>query len=362
MKNPIKPLLLTLLASVTMSNADPTPWQMLLIQYNDEGTFAAYAEINIPLDEEDNPVDGILTFDSTAKAPYMIALPDGLVYNSLTKSYSFDYDYFATPAQGALADTAVQPADLATAIANNPGPKGDTGEKGDKGDKGDTGNTGSQGIQGIQGATGNTGATGAQGPQGDTGPKGDTGNTGATGATGSQGPIGPTGATGAQGPAGTNATTTSNATTSVAGLMSPSDKTKLDDYPIYQSRVFNNTPSRSLVTTAAAANGYQISATRDYEVSYSVTTVTTATIGGASSGYIVLEIATTNSSTASDWKEIARSTNGQTITLAVALQSVQTIGSSLTGLVPAGYYARIRSVTVSGTPSFSYTSGQEYTL
>lgn len=40
------------------------------------------------------------------------------------------------------------------------GIKGDTGEKGDKGDKGEQGEQGPQGIQGIQGLKGNTGATG----------------------------------------------------------------------------------------------------------------------------------------------------------------------------------------------------------
>ena len=78
---------------------------------------------------------------------------------------------------------------------------------------------------GSKGSTGATGAVGPTGPTGATGPQGPQGNTGAKGATGSVGPTGPTGATGAP---GVNATTTATATTSANGLMSSSDKAKLD--------------------------------------------------------------------------------------------------------------------------------------
>ena len=122
---------------------------------------------------------------------------------------------------------------------------------------------------------------------------------------------------------------------------------------------FNNSPGRSIVTTAAAANGWQPSSTRASDVSYSCTITTTASIGGNQEGYIVLEIAATNSTTAGDWVEVNRFGNGQAITLAVALQSVQKITGNLSACVPSGYYARLRSVNVSGTPSYSYVSGQE---
>lgn len=129
-----------------------------------------------------------------------------------------------------------------------------------------------------------------------------------------------------------------------------------------QAKSFNNTASHSIVTTAAAANGWQISSTRDASVFYSVNVNTTASIGGAADGYVVLEISATNSTTASDWKEVSRTRNGQTITLALALNSVQNIGGELMNIVPAGYYVRLRSVNVSGTPTYSYVSGQEVQL
>lgn len=124
-------------------------------------------------------------------------------------------------------------------------------------------------------------------------------------------------------------------------------------------RSFQNVPSRAIQTVAAAANGWQLSTTRDASVGYACSITTTATIGGASTGYVVLEICETNSATAANWQEIDRLTNSQTITLAIALQSVQVISASVRGIVPAGYYARARSVASSGTPTFALLSGQE---
>lgn len=127
------------------------------------------------------------------------------------------------------------------------------------------------------------------------------------------------------------------------------------------ARSFNNAPTVSLVTTAAAANGVQVSATRDAEISYTVTTSSTATIGGASTATVVLEICATNSAVAADWTEVSKFSNGQTITLAVVLQSVQVVSSSLRGTLPAGWYRRLRQ-TLTGTASASVTTGQEVLL
>jgi len=124
----------------------------------------------------------------------------------------------------------------------------------------------------------------------------------------------------------------------------------------------NNSPSPTIQTVAAAANGNQISSTRVAVVNYSVTLVSTATISGAQSGYVVLEICPTNSTTAGDWIEIGRTPNGQAVSLAVVLQSVSTGGGQVGGYVPAGYFRRLRSVNVSGTPSYNYNSGQEILL
>jgi hypothetical protein len=134
----------------------------------------------------------------------------------------------------------------------------------------------------------------------------------------------------------------------------------LATFPTVAARSFQNAASRSLVT-GTGATGFQVSATRDAAVNYNVTSSTTATIGGASSITVVLEIAPTNSATPGDWVEISRFSNGQTISLAVALQSVQTQAGNLGGIVPAGYYAKLRTIST-GTASAGYNTGQEVLL
>lgn len=126
------------------------------------------------------------------------------------------------------------------------------------------------------------------------------------------------------------------------------------------ARAFTNGASRSIVT-GTGATGFQVSATRDSQVNYSVALSTTATIGGASTATVVLEVCPTNSATPANWVEVARVSNSQTITLAVALQSVQGVTAELSGVVPAGYFAKLRS-TVTGTGLATYTSGQEVLL
>ncbi len=124
-------------------------------------------------------------------------------------------------------------------------------------------------------------------------------------------------------------------------------------------RSYDHAPSRSIETVAAAANGFQLSETHDAEVNYAVTIESTATIGSPASGTVVLEIAETNSATAGDWTEIDRFTNGIAVTLGLSHQSVETQAKSLYGLVPAGWYVRLRSINTLGTPSYTFNSGQE---
>lgn len=152
------------------------------------------------------------------------------------------------------------------------------------------------------------------------------------------------------------------ASASVPGTMSAADFSKLAAYPAYLARSFTNNVTLTIQTVAAAGNGSQVSTTRDSAVSYSTSVTTTSTIGGPQSGTIVLEVCATNSSTAANWQEISRITNSQTITLAIALQSVQTNSSCMAGIVPAGFFRRLRSIATSGSPSFAYNSGQEVLL
>ena len=140
-----------------------------------------------------------------------------------------------------------------------------------------------------------------------------------------------------------------NATTGVAVI--------LNKPTIPGAATINDGVSRSIVTSTAST-GFQVSATRQSFVSYTIDTSTTATIGGASTITVYLETANTNSTTPSDWTIIDKISNSQTITLAVALQSVQNLTLKLAKNIPAGKWVRIRSV-VSGTASATYYLGQE---
>lgn len=122
---------------------------------------------------------------------------------------------------------------------------------------------------------------------------------------------------------------------------------------------FNNSPSRSLVSTVNAANGFQVSSTRNSDVRYSVTINTTVSLSGNATGYVVLEICPTNSATGSDWIEVGRVTSGQSGTLVIGLTLTQQGGGQLAASVPAGWYTRIRTVNTAGSPSYTLNSSQE---
>lgn len=110
--------------------------------------------------------------------------------------------------------------------------------------------------------------------------------------------------------------------------------------------------------TSTGAVGTQISTTKDSWVNITGSVQTTATIGGASTGHIFVEVAPTNSATAGDWVEKGRIGNSQTITLAIALNSVQVTEGSVMAFVPAGYYVKART-SGSGTVSYSLIGARQ---
>lgn len=130
------------------------------------------------------------------------------------------------------------------------------------------------------------------------------------------------------------------------------------------TRSFTNNASRTIQTVAAAANGWQISASRDSDVRYSVTITTAVQIGVVTNveGTVVLEVAATNSASAAAWQEIGRTTQSQDVSLAVAFANTAKQGDQICGYVPAGFFVRLRSINTAGTPTFAYNSGQETIL
>lgn len=121
-------------------------------------------------------------------------------------------------------------------------------------------------------------------------------------------------------------------------------------------------PSASALTlslqTSTGAVGTQVSTTRNAYVMLNGLVSTTANIGGSSAGDIILEVAPTNSATAGDWIEWGRIGNSQTITLALALNSVQVTKGMAVAFVPAGYFVKARTAG-SGTVSYTLTNAKQ---
>lgn len=145
------------------------------------------------------------------------------------------------------------------------------------------------------------------------------------------------------------------------GFIRTGNTIEIDPDVLPLDRSFNNTPTKTLVTSPTGQGGVVLDAARDVQVSYFVDTSITTSIGGTSSLTLFLEIADTNSVTAGNWTAIDKSSNGNTITLAIALQSIQPQTLKLNGTIPAGKYVRIRSAGA-GTSSATYGGGQEVKL
>lgn len=108
----------------------------------------------------------------------------------------------------------------------------------------------------------------------------------------------------------------------------------------------------------ALNSAFQVSASRGAFVFYSVQMQVTASITSGQDGQCVLEIAGDSGFTTAV-QTLAISPGSQVYTLAIALQGVQKSPCSLSGFVPAGSWARLRTVSTTGTPVFTYLAGQE---
>lgn len=144
------------------------------------------------------------------------------------------------------------------------------------------------------------------------------------------------------------------ATTSLAGLMSSADKTKLDGL----SAGTRTTSAQSLSLVGTGATGTQISSTKDSSVRFNLSTSTTSTIGGPSTSVVTLKKCATNSATEGDWTAVGILENDQTITLALTLNSIQVFKGHVSTDVPAGWYVKLEN-SGSGTHSESFISGEK---
>lgn len=116
-------------------------------------------------------------------------------------------------------------------------------------------------------------------------------------------------------------------------------------------------PSQS-VASRSLNTSFQVSTTRDAWVTYSVQLTVTASIAGGQNGDVILELASDSGFT-TGVQTIAVAGVGQTYTLAIAIQGVQPQTCTVIGFIPAGKYARLRTVNNTGTPTYSIRAGQE---
>jgi hypothetical protein len=210
---------------------------------------------------------------------------------------------------------------ISAAVLNFTIPRGDIGATGTAGTNGSNGSNGSAATVTV--GTVSTGAPGSSATVTNTGtsnaavlnfsiPAGQTGATGSTGSTGATGPAG-----------------------------SPPVKTF-------------NSPLKIIAINSIQ----QISATQDAQVTYSVDIQTSVSLSGSATGTVFLEYAD-NAGFTTNVKEVGRFVNGQSGTLVVGLTLTQTSTANLSGIIPAGKYARVRTDNTVGTPVFTWRSGQE---
>lgn len=114
-------------------------------------------------------------------------------------------------------------------------------------------------------------------------------------------------------------------------------------------------PTRSLSVC------YQISSTRDSQVSYGVNITTSMTLGGTPQGTVYLRTYT-NSACTTGQQTVVSGTSGQPTTLSVTVGQ-QIIGTApLAGVIPAGLWVQQEPINNSGTNTFSPLQGQEVLL
>lgn len=118
-----------------------------------------------------------------------------------------------------------------------------------------------------------------------------------------------------------------------------------------QGRSFSS-PTRSL------NSAFQISNSRDSLASYSVDIAATISLTTGQTGTVYLKYADDSGFT-TNVIEVCRFINGNSGSLTIGLNLTQTNTAMISGMIPAGKYAQIVTQNNTGTPSFTYRSGQE---
>lgn len=108
-------------------------------------------------------------------------------------------------------------------------------------------------------------------------------------------------------------------------------------------------------STRTLNSSFQISTTNDVIVNYSIDVNATASLAGGQDGVVFLETSPNNST----WTTIDQGHNQNSVSLAIALTTVQNVTIHLGGMIPPAYWVRIRTSQATGTPSFAFRFGNE---
>lgn len=125
----------------------------------------------------------------------------------------------------------------------------------------------------------------------------------------------------------------------------------------------SNTPPAPSPSSASRSlnSSFQISSTRNTLVSYSVDVSCSITLTAGQTGTVFLEYADDSGFTA-NVVEVCRFVNSNSGTLTIGLNLIQAVTGTLSGFIPSAKYCRIRTANTSGTPTFTFRSGQEVLL
>lgn len=129
-----------------------------------------------------------------------------------------------------------------------------------------------------------------------------------------------------------------------------------------QGRVTAGTVRSFAYQTRALNTCFQISATRDAFVSYSVDIAASiALLNPGAQGTVYLRTYTNNTCSAGA-QEIVRFVNGNTGSALGSLTLSQNVTGTLTGIIPAGVWLQLVTENNTGTPTFTARPGQEVLL
>lgn len=116
------------------------------------------------------------------------------------------------------------------------------------------------------------------------------------------------------------------------------------------------TPTLNLsVTRPVNGTSYTISTTQNSRVYYNIRIACTASIGSNATGSVTLQYSTNGGSS---WNDLQSIENSNTVTLAIALNSVTVQAATLSAEIPANALCRMVSSST-GTTTITYVRGQE---